>query len=63
MKDLGAYSIDIELLVTLKMVIAAILGAIIGWERDRAGKSAGTRTMALVGTSSALACSNWRSIE
>jgi putative Mg2+ transporter-C (MgtC) family protein len=54
MKDLGAYSIDIQLLVTLKMVIAATLGAIIGWERDRAGKSAGTRTMALVGTSSAL---------
>jgi len=39
MKDLGAYSIDIQLLVTMKMVIAAILGAIIGWERDRAGKS------------------------
>jgi putative Mg2+ transporter-C (MgtC) family protein len=54
MNEFGAYSIDIQLLVTLKMVIAAILGAIIGWERDRAGKSAGTRIMALVGTSSAL---------
>ncbi|MEJ6607538.1 MAG: MgtC/SapB family protein [Candidatus Planktophila sp.] len=33
--------------------IAAILGSIIGWERDRAGKSAGPRTMALVGSASA----------
>ena len=30
-----------------------MLGSIIGWERDRAGKSAGPRTMALVGSASA----------
>lgn len=36
------------------MAIAALLGAVIGWERDRAGKAAGTRTMALVGTSAAV---------
>lgn len=34
--------------------IAAFLGSIIGWERDRAGKSAGPRTMALVGTAAAV---------
>ncbi len=34
--------------------IAAVLGSIIGWERDRAGKSAGPRTMALVGSVSAV---------
>ncbi len=39
--------------VVLDAAIAAILGSIIGWERDRAGKSAGPRTMALVGASAA----------
>ena len=34
-------------------MIAAVLGSLIGWERDRAGKSAGPRTMALVGSASA----------
>ena len=36
--------------VIIDAVIAAILGSLIGWERDRAGKSAGPRTMALVGS-------------
>lgn len=34
-------------------MIAGVLGSLIGWERDRAGKSAGPRTMALVGSASA----------
>lgn len=34
--------------------IAGILGSIIGLERDRAGKNAGPRTMALVGATSAM---------
>ncbi len=42
-----------QLTVIINSAIAAILGSIIGWERDRAGKSAGPRTMALVGASSA----------
>jgi putative Mg2+ transporter-C (MgtC) family protein len=48
-------TIDIwqQLTVTIDAAIAAVLGSIIGWERDRAGKSAGPRTMALVGSSSA----------
>ena len=54
MDNLSSFSLDVQLVVTVKMAIAAILGAIIGWERDRAGKAAGTRTMELVGTSSAL---------
>ena len=54
MEDLTSFSIHIQLVVSVKMAIAAVLGAIIGWERDRAGKAAGTRTMSLVGTSSAL---------
>ena len=48
-------SIDIwqQLSVIINAVIAAVLGSLIGWERDRAGKSAGPRTMALVGSASA----------
>ena len=42
-----------QLEVFLDAAIAAILGSIIGWERDRAGKSAGPRTMALVACASA----------
>lgn len=45
--------IDSQLRVVLDAAIAAILGSIIGWERDRAGKSVGPRTMALVGLSAA----------
>ena len=39
--------------VFLDAGIAALLGSIIGWERDRAGKSAGPRTMALVACAAA----------
>ena len=39
--------------VVINSAIAAVLGALIGWERDSAGKSAGRRTMALVGASAA----------
>jgi putative Mg2+ transporter-C (MgtC) family protein len=35
--------------------LAAILGAVVGWERDRAGKNAGIRTHMLVSAASALA--------
>jgi putative Mg2+ transporter-C (MgtC) family protein len=34
---------------------AALLGGVVGWERDRAGKSAGIRTHMLVGAAAALA--------
>lgn len=39
--------------VVIDASIAAVLGSLIGWERDRAGKSVGPRTMALVGLSAA----------
>lgn len=38
----------------VRLVTAAILGAIIGYERERTGKSAGLRTHMLVSVSSAL---------
>lgn len=41
--------------LVLKVGIAALLGGIIGWERDRAGKSAGIRTHMLVASAAALA--------
>ena len=49
------HSIDVwqQLTVIIDASIAAFLGSLIGWERDRAGKSAGPRTMALVGSASA----------
>ena len=52
---INLHSIDIwqQFAVIIDGAIAAILGSIIGWERDRAGKSAGPRTMALVGTAAA----------
>lgn len=43
--------------VILDALVASILGGMIGWERDRAGKSAGPRTMALVATAAALVVS------
>jgi putative Mg2+ transporter-C (MgtC) family protein len=48
-------AIDIwqQVTVIINAALAAVLGSIIGWERDRAGKSAGPRTMALVGAASA----------
>lgn len=53
---LNLESVDLwqQATVVIDGVIAAILGSIIGWERDRAGKSAGPRTMALVCTSAAV---------
>lgn len=52
---LNLHSIDVwaQLTVIIDGVIAAVLGSIIGWERDRAGKAAGPRTMALIGASAA----------
>ena len=44
-----------QLVLTLQIGIGAALGGVIGWERDRAGKSAGIRTHMLVAASSAFA--------
>ena len=56
---INLHSIDIwqQFSIIIDGTIAAILGSIIGWERDRAGKSAGPRTMALVGTAAAIVVS------
>jgi len=41
----------------LDAFVASVLGGLIGWERDRAGKSAGPRTMALVATAASMVVS------
>ena len=54
MIDLHSVDLWEQAAVVINAVIAAVLGSLIGWERDRAGKSAGPRTMALVCASSAV---------
>lgn len=53
MIDFGSVELAKQFLVIVNAGIAALLGSAIGWERDRAGKSVGPRTMALVGASAA----------
>ena len=53
MIDFGSVALSHQFLVIINAAIAAVLGSAIGWERDRAGKSVGPRTMALVGASAA----------
>ena len=53
MLDMQAIDIRQQVTVIINAALAAVLGSVIGWERDRAGKSAGPRTMALVGAASA----------
>lgn len=43
-----------EYVYLIRLVVAGALGAILGWERERAGKSAGFRTHIAVGIASAL---------
>lgn len=44
----------VQLGIILNVSLAALLGSAIGYERDRAGKSAGPRTMALVAAAAAV---------
>ena len=41
MFDMQAIDLWQQLTVIINAALAAVLGSIIGWERDRAGKSAG----------------------
>jgi len=45
---------SIELEMVLRILMAAALGAVIGYQRERAGKSAGLRTVVLVCVGAAL---------
>ena len=50
-------ALDDQVGVLLNAMLAALLGGVIGWERDRAGKAAGLRTMAMVGAACAVVVS------
>lgn len=54
MNLINSFSFDDQLTIALRVAVVAVLAGLIGWERDRAGKAAGTRTMALVGISATL---------
>lgn len=43
-----------ELIMAVHVVLALVLGGILGWQRENRGKSAGPRTYALVAAGSAL---------
>jgi putative Mg2+ transporter-C (MgtC) family protein len=45
---INAIALSDQLSIIVECALAVLLGSLIGWERDRAGKSAGPRTMALV---------------
>jgi putative Mg2+ transporter-C (MgtC) family protein len=49
--SLGIDPVDVEM--TLRMLLAFMLGALLGWERERAGRPAGLRTFMLVTAGSA----------
>ena len=49
------FPIDDQVWLVLRVGVAAILGGVVGWERDRAGKTAGIRTHMLVAAAAALA--------
>jgi putative Mg2+ transporter-C (MgtC) family protein len=45
---------EADLLLLLRLLLAALLSALLGWERETRGKPAGLRTHMLVGVSAAL---------
>jgi putative Mg2+ transporter-C (MgtC) family protein len=47
-------SLGTEAVLLLRLALAVALAAVLGWERERAGKPAGLRTHMLVGLASAL---------
>lgn len=51
----STFPIEDQAWLVLRVGVAAALGGLVGWERDRAGKTAGIRTHMLVSASAALA--------
>ena len=46
--DLNTFSLELDLQMFLRLLIAVVLGALVGYERERAGKPAGVRTHGMV---------------
>ncbi len=53
---MSTFAVEDQVVLVLEVCIASILGALIGWERDRAGKSAGIRTHVVICATAAFAC-------
>ena len=51
----STFPIEDQVWLVLRVAVAAALGGLVGWERDRAGKTAGIRTHMLVAASASLA--------
>jgi putative Mg2+ transporter-C (MgtC) family protein len=51
---MGVFSVNIDWVVVLRLALAAVLGAIIGYQRERVKKPAGLRTHMLICIGSAL---------
>ena len=49
------FALEDQAVLVLEVCIACALGAVIGWERDRAGKNAGIRTHVIIAAASAFA--------
>jgi putative Mg2+ transporter-C (MgtC) family protein len=50
----GGVDVGIEVEMVLRLLLASALGAMIGYQRERAGKPAGLRTHILISTGAAL---------
>jgi putative Mg2+ transporter-C (MgtC) family protein len=52
---ISAFSMTDQITLVARVGAGALLGGVVGWERDRAGKNAGIRTHMLVAAASSLA--------
>ncbi|MGD9704185.1 MAG: MgtC/SapB family protein [Acidimicrobiia bacterium] len=52
---MSTFALEDQAVLVLEVCLASLLGAVIGWERDRAGKSAGIRTHVIICAASAFA--------
>ena len=52
--ELNVTPIDLDTQMFLRLLIAVVLGALVGYERERAGKPAGVRTHGMVSLGAAL---------
>lgn len=52
--NLNTISLELDVQMFLRLLIAVVLGALVGYERERAGKPAGVRTHGMVSLGAAL---------
>jgi putative Mg2+ transporter-C (MgtC) family protein len=52
--DLNAVAFNLDVQMFLRLLVAVVLGALVGYERERAGKPAGVRTHGMVSLGAAL---------